>query len=116
VTPITKSTPPVVALDPQDAKSIARWAAERAVDASTPQRLWQRSTIDGVGFMLTGLTEAPRAGLWKGVIDLDLEDAHRIARRGPRGWPALVRVADQIATVLGLTLISAVDPGDPSPA
>jgi hypothetical protein len=112
----TPTKPGVVTVDPRDAKSIARWTAERALDAATPQRLWQRSTIDGTGFMVTGVAEAPRAGLWKGVIDLDLEDAHRIARRGARGWPALVRVADQIATVLGLALIDPPAPPDPSPA
>lgn len=99
-------TSTTVTLDPRDPKSIALWASERALEASVPQRLWQRATLDGVGFMLTGLGERPRAGLWTGVVDLDLEDAHRIARRGPRGWPAMVRIADQIATALGLPTIS----------
>ena len=101
-------------IDPRDAKSIALWAAERALVADASCRLWQSTTIDGMGFMVTALTEQPRTGLWTGVIDLDLEDAHRIARRGPRGWPAMVRVADQIAGILGLPTIQ--PPADPSPA
>jgi hypothetical protein len=107
---------PTVTLDPKDPKSIARWAAERALDAAVPQRLWQRTTLDGVGFMLTSLEDTPRAGLWKGVVDLDLEVARRIARRGPRGWPAMVRIADQIATVLGLAAIGTPVTEEPAPA
>lgn len=89
------------ALNPRDPRSVARWAAARVWDDAAPKALWVRINFDGPGYMLTDPEKEPQAGLWSKVALIDVEDAMRIAQRGPRGWPALCRLAEKIEGVLG---------------
>lgn len=86
-------------VDPLDPRSVARWAADRVYDDAASKFLWVRTTIDGPGYMLTELRE-PRGGMWTRVCLVDLDDAARIAQRGPHGWPALCRLAERIEETL----------------
>lgn len=83
-------------LNPMDARAVARWAAERVWKEDATRILWVRVNLDGPGYMLTDPKSPPRAGLWTQVALIDLEDAMRIAQRGPRGWPALCRLVEKI--------------------
>lgn len=87
-------------LDPEDPRSVARWAAERVWADAEPRTLWVRRNLDGTGFMLTDPEAPPRGGVWTRVVTLDVDDAERIAQRGPRGWPALVRLAEAVEDAL----------------
>jgi hypothetical protein len=81
---------------------MARWAAEKvwADVEGGPRTLWLRFTIDGPGYMLTKPESKPQGGVWQRLALIDIEDAMRIAQRGPRGWPALCLLADKIEAVL----------------
>jgi hypothetical protein len=88
------------ALDPWDPRSVARWAAAKVFDAAETRLLWLRVTLEGPGYMLTPPGTAPRGGVWQRVALVDVEDAMRISQRGPRGWPALCRLAEKIEEAL----------------
>jgi len=87
-------------INPWDSRSVARWAASKVQGDARPQSLWLRITIDGPGYMLTEPEEKPQAGLWSRVALIDAEDAMRIAQGGPRGWPALCRLAEKVEGAL----------------
>lgn len=89
------------ALNPRDPRSVARWAAARVWEDAQNKVLWVRVNFDGPGYMLTDVDKQPQAGLWTRVALVDVEDAMRIAQRGPRGWPALCRLAEKVEEALG---------------
>lgn len=84
------------ALNPWDPRSVARWAAAKVWEESHDRVLWLRLTLDGPGYMLTEPDKKPLGGIWDRIALIDVEDAMRIAQRGPRGWPALCRLAEKI--------------------
>lgn len=91
----------VEALDPRDPKSVARWAATRVWEDAESKVLWIRVNVDGPGYMLTDVGKEPRAGLWRRIALIDVEDAMRITQRGMRGYPALLRLAEKVDEAFG---------------
>lgn len=87
-------------LNPWDPRSVARWAASKVWDEAESRILWLRINLEGPGYMLTLPEREPRGGMWTRVALIDVEDAMRIAQRGPRGWPALCRLAEKIEEAL----------------
>jgi hypothetical protein len=87
-------------INPWDPRSVARWAAAKVWEEAESRLLWLRINLEGPGYMLTDVEREPRGGMWTRVALIDVEDAMRIAQRGPRGWPALCRLAEKIEEVL----------------
>ena len=87
-------------INPWDPRSVARWAATKVWDDAESRMLWLRINLEGPGYMLTQPEGSPRGGVWRKVALIDVEDAMRISQRGPRGWPALCRLAEKIEEAL----------------
>jgi hypothetical protein len=81
----------------KDPREVARWAASKTIEEH--QILWMRPTLNGPGWMLTS-GPMPRGGIWTRVCLILTDDAARIRERGPRGWPALCRLAEAIEDIL----------------